>query len=96
MVRTIVTFSQALREMSKQIHPAAVLPVRLGGHVLENRIVFAVQTFVLVYCTSILFLTLVLMASGLDLVSSISGVVACINNAGPGLNIVGRPATTRL
>ena len=29
---------------------------------LENRIVFAVQTFVLVYSTSIMFLTLVLMA----------------------------------
>ena len=89
MVRTIVTFNQALREMQKQIHPAAVLPVRLGGQVLENRIVFAVQTFVLVYCTMVLFLTLVLMASGLDLVSSISGVIACINNAGPGLNVVG-------
>ncbi len=89
MVRTIVTFNQAFREMAKQIHPAAVLPVRLGGQVLENRIVFAVQTFVLVYCTLVLFLTLVLMASGLDLVSSISAIIACINNAGPGLNVVG-------
>jgi trk system potassium uptake protein TrkH len=78
--------------MQKQIHPAAVLPVRLGSQVLENRIVFAVQTFVLVYCTMVLFLTLVLMASGLDLVSSISGVIACINNAGPGLNVVGPAA----
>ncbi len=89
MVRTIVTFNQALREMARQIHPSAVLPVRLGGQALENRIVFAVQTFVLVYCTLVLFLTLILMASGLDLVSSISAVVACINNAGPGLNVVG-------
>jgi trk system potassium uptake protein TrkH len=92
MVRTIITFNQALREMSKQIHPSAVLPLRLGRHVVDNRIVFAVQTFVLVYCTSVLFLTLLLMASGLDLVSSISGVVACINNAGPGLNVVGPAA----
>ncbi len=46
-------------------------------------------TFVLVYCTLVVFLTLVLMASGLDLVSSISAIIACINNAGPGLNVVG-------
>ncbi len=65
------------------------MPVRLGQQVLDNRIVFAVQTFVLVYCTMVLFLTLLLMASGLDLVSSISGIIACINNAGPGLNVVG-------
>jgi trk system potassium uptake protein TrkH len=89
MVRTIVTFNQAMREMSRQIHPNAIMPVRLGQQVLDNRIVFAIQTFVLVYCTIVLFLTLVLMASGLDLVSSISAIIACINNAGPGLNVVG-------
>ncbi|MDP2787652.1 MAG: TrkH family potassium uptake protein [Pseudomonadota bacterium] len=89
MMRTIVTFNQALREMSRQIHPSAIIPVRLGQHVLDNRIVFAIQTFVLVYCTLVLFLTMILMASGLDLVTSISAIIACINNAGPGLNVVG-------
>ena len=89
MVRTLLTYNQAMREMLKQIHPAAVLPLRLGKQVVENHIVFAVQTFVLVYCTLVLFLSLVLMFSGLDLVSSISAVIACINNAGPGLNVVG-------
>jgi trk system potassium uptake protein TrkH len=89
MMRTIITFNQALREMSRQIHPNAIMPLRLGQQVLDNRIVFAVMTFVLVYCTMVLFLTMLLMASGLDLVSSISAVIACINNAGPGLNVVG-------
>lgn len=89
MVRTIVTFNQAVREMKRQLHPAASLPLRLGNHVLENRVVFAVQTFVLVYCTLVMFLSMTLMASGLDLVTSMSAVIACINNMGPGLNEVG-------
>ena len=89
MVRTLVTFRQALREMSKQIHPAMVQPVRLGPHVIENRIVFAIQSFVLVYVTTVVALTLVLVASGLDPVSAISAIIATINNAGPGLNVVG-------
>jgi len=89
MVRTIITFNQAVREMKRQIHPNAVIPLRLGQQVVDNRIVFAVQTFVLVYSTMVLFLTMTLMASGLDLVSSISAIIACINNAGPGLNVVG-------
>ena len=38
-------------------------------------------------------MTLIMVASGLDFVSSFSAVVACINNTGPGLNKVG-PATT--
>jgi trk system potassium uptake protein TrkH len=35
----------------------------------------------------------VLVASGLDFLSAFSAIIACINNAGPGLNQVG-PATT--
>jgi trk system potassium uptake protein TrkH len=34
-------------------------------------------------------LTFFLVASGLDFTSSITAIVACINNAGPGLNVVG-------
>jgi trk system potassium uptake protein TrkH len=89
MVRTIVTFNQAVREMKRQVHPNAMLPLRLGKQVLDNRVVFAVQTFVLVYCTLLIFLSMILMASGLDLVSSLSAAIACINNTGPGLNVVG-------
>ena len=37
-------------------------------------------------------LTFALIASGLDSISSLSAVIACINNMGPGLNQVG-PAT---
>ena len=46
-----------------------------------------------VYVCCIVFMTLVMVASGLDFVSAFSAVVACINNTGPGLNKVG-PATT--
>jgi trk system potassium uptake protein TrkH len=59
---------------------------------VSNQVVFAVQVFVMLYITSVIALTLVLVASGLDFVSSFSAVIACINNAGPGLNQVG-PAT---
>jgi trk system potassium uptake protein TrkH len=38
-------------------------------------------------------MTLALLASGLDVVSAFSAVVACINNTGPGLNQVGPAAT---
>ena len=89
MVRTLVTFQQALREMSKQIHPAMVQSVRLGRHVIENRVVFAVQSFVLLYVTTVVGLTFLLLATGLEPVSALSAILATINNAGPGLNVVG-------
>lgn len=89
MIRTVLTFRQGVRELERQLHPAARLPVKIGGHAVPNQIVFAVQAFVMMYIATIAGMTLVLLASGLDFVSAFSAVVACINNAGPGLNEVG-------
>ncbi|HUW28837.1 MAG TPA: potassium transporter TrkG [Sulfuriferula sp.] len=93
MIRTLLMLKQGKRELEKQIHNAALLPVKIRQTVISNQIVFAVQALVMLYVTSIVALTLILVASGLDFVSSFSAVIACINNAGPGLNKVG-PATT--
>jgi trk system potassium uptake protein TrkH len=46
----------------------------------------------LMYGTTVIVLTYLLTVSGLDVITSFSAVVACINNTGPGLNQVG-PAT---
>jgi trk system potassium uptake protein TrkH len=55
--------------------------------------VFAVLAFMTLWGTSVMVMTLVLLASGLDFVTAFSAVIACITNTGPGLNQVG-PATT--
>ncbi|MHB1186025.1 TrkH family potassium uptake protein [Thiobacillus sp.] len=92
MIRSLVMFKQSQRELQRQIHPTAVLPIKLGGIPISNQVVFAVQVFVMLYVVSIVAMTLILVASGLDFLTSFSAIIACINNAGPGLNQVG-PAT---
>src|SRR5678815_3557282 len=57
--------------------------------VIENNVIFAVLAFMLVYGASIVWLTFLLLLSGLDVISAFSAIVACINNMGPGLNQVG-------
>ena len=89
MIRTLVLVKQAGREFLKLLHPAAVNPMKIGGHVVENNIVFAVLGFIFLYFLSIATLTFALLISGLDFISSFSAVIACINNAGPGLGVVG-------
>jgi len=93
MVRGQLLFLQGLREMVRLIHPQAQVPVKLGNQVVPNRIVFAVLAFMSLYGASVTTLTFLLLASGLDFVTALSAVLACINNTGPGLNQVG-PATT--
>jgi trk system potassium uptake protein TrkH len=89
MIRTLVLVKQAGREFLKLLHPAVINPMKIGGHVVDNNIVFAVLGFIFLYFMSVASLTFVLLISGLDFVSSFSAVIACINNAGPGLNQVG-------
>jgi trk system potassium uptake protein TrkH len=89
MFRTLVLFRQAARELLLLVHPQAVRPVKIGGQVVQNQIVFAVLAFVVLYFGAVVVLVFTLLASGLDFLSAFSAIIACINNAGPGLGVVG-------
>ena len=93
MIRAIILYKQVYRELMRAMHPSIVWPVRIGGHPVPQNILFAVLAFGFVYMTSIVTMTLLMSATGLDIVTAFSAVVATINNTGPGLSQVG-PATT--
>jgi trk system potassium uptake protein TrkH len=92
MIRTIILVKQARMEMFKFIHPNAVRSVRIGDTIISGKIVTSVTGFIFLYFICVVILVFSLLLTGLDFVSSLSAVVACFNNAGPGLNQVG-PAT---
>jgi len=89
MIRTLVLVKQAGREFLKLLHPAAINPMKIGGHVVPNNIVFAVLGFIFLYFMTIATLTFVLLISGMDFITAFSAVLACVNNFGPGLGQVG-------
>ena len=93
MMRAILLYKQVYRELRKLIHPNAVIPLRLGLDMVPNKVVYAVLAFLFIYVASIVSLSFVLSFTGLDVLTSFSAIVACINNTGPGLGQVG-PATT--
>jgi trk system potassium uptake protein TrkH len=92
MFRSLILFKQSLREMFTLVHPQAVTPLRIAGHAVPNGVVYSVLAFIFLYFITMAALTFALLISGLDLVSALSAIIACINNAGPGLNLVG-PST---
>ena len=77
------------------MHPNAVLPVRFRNQQIPDHILHAVLGFSFIYMVTIVSLSLVLSASGLELVTAFSAVVACLNNTGPDSARSGRPATIR-
>jgi len=93
MIRALVLLKQSFREFTRIIHPRAMVPLKIGGHAVENNLIFAVLAFTLVYGATMVGMSLLLTATGLDFITAFSAVAACINNMGPGLGQVG-PATT--
>ncbi|MBI1907592.1 MAG: TrkH family potassium uptake protein [Rhodocyclales bacterium] len=89
MVRAIILYKQVYREIVRSLHPQAVHPVRLGSQRVSEGILHAVLGFSFMYMVSIVSLTLLLVATGADLVTAFGAVVACLNNIGPGLGAVG-------
>ncbi|MDR1556687.1 MAG: TrkH family potassium uptake protein [Tannerellaceae bacterium] len=77
----------------KQMHPNAVLPVRMNGHVVSADNVYRCQAFAFVYLFLILMGSLVLTFDGVAFDESVGAAVSAISNIGPGLGAQG-PAGT--
>jgi trk system potassium uptake protein TrkH len=89
MIRALLLVRQGMRELVRLIHPSAQVPVKLGGAVVPNNIVFAVLAFMSMYGACVIVMTFLLLVTGLDALTAFSAVIASINNTGPGLNQVG-------
>jgi len=89
MVRMILLIKQARRELVRIIHPRVVNPVTLGGGVLPMSVMTAVLGFMLIYGAATMGLSMLLLLSGMDIVTAFSAVIATVNNIGPGLGEVG-------
>ncbi len=89
MVRMVLLIKQTRRELVRAIHPRVVNPVVMGRAVIPATVIASVMAYMLIYGASTIGLTMLLLISGLDIVTAFSAVVATVNNIGPGLGQVG-------
>ena len=88
VIRVMLLTKQGMREVTRLVHPAALLPVKLGRRAIPNHVIEAVWGFFSVYAAIMVLMTLLFIAAGLDQVSAFSAVAATLNNLGPGLGVV--------
>ena len=93
MLRAVLLYKQVYREMIKLVHPNAAIHTKVGRQPVPNKIIYAVLAFLFIYVASVVILSFILSASGLDVFTAFTAVVAMVNNTGPGLGQVG-PAST--
>jgi trk system potassium uptake protein TrkH len=89
VIRVVLLNHQALREIRRLIHPRAVIPVKYEGRSTSTTVMDAVWGFFFLFIASFAIMTMLLTATGLDMVTSYSAVVACISNMGPALGEAG-------
>lgn len=89
LVRMVLLIKQARRELVRIVHPRVVNPVTLGGAIMPTSVMTAVLGYMLIYGAVTMGLTMVLLFTGLDIVTAFSAVIATVNNIGPGLGEVG-------
>ncbi len=85
VMRVIMLFKQGRREILHAIHPQAIIPIRMSGHLVPNKVVNSVWGFFALYIVSFVVLSLLMLTTGVDLVTAYSTVTACLNNLGPAL-----------
>lgn len=88
VMRVMLISKQALREIYRLIHPNAIFPIKVNQQQIQPRVIEAVWGFFSIYVIVFLFLTLAMVATGMDFLTAFSAVGASINNLGPGLGDV--------
>jgi trk system potassium uptake protein TrkH len=94
VVRLILIFKSAYRELIRTLHPKAVRSVRLGDMVVKEEILRASNIFVSMYIIifALAALLLAMISSGdpgMDIESVLSAVATTLGNVGPGFGVVG-------
>lgn len=87
-IRFVLLFKQGLREIKGLLHPNAILPVKLHGKTIPEKVMTAVWGFFSIYVFTFAILMLAIMALGVDQVTAFSAIAAMMNNLGPGLGEV--------
>ena len=86
--RVLIIINQARKEITKIIHPSAVVTTKIGKKVIDASISEKVWGFFTIYVITFILLLILVLSSGLDFESAFSAVGATLNNLGPGLGAV--------
>ena len=87
--RLLILFKITLEELTKFIHPRAILNLKINGKAVDNKIATNTLVFFFVYLTIVALGTLVMSSFNLDLQTSLTAVLASLGVIGPGLAGVG-------
>ena len=87
--RALIVIRNARNELNFIVHPKAVKRVYMDGHSVEGTTVKSVTAYLGIYVITLMSSILVVSLDNFDFATTVTSVVATLNNIGPGLGMVG-------
>jgi len=89
IVRHILLLKNGILELKRQLHPSAIIPVRLNNKAVSPEITYNVLGFIMIYLTIFVTSTCIMGLLGVDFVTALGSVATSLGNIGPGFGSVG-------
>lgn len=83
MIRLMIIMKNISREFRQIIHPQAVLPIRLGEKIVDQKILKTILGFFVMYLIVFAIGAIILSLMGFDMMSSMGASIASLGNIGP-------------
>lgn len=87
--RIVILLKTMKKEMNSYMYPKSIRKIRFEGKPVEHEVVRSVNvffiTFMILFGASILIISF----DGMDMTTNFTGVLACLNNIGPGMEMAG-------
>jgi len=87
--RIFIFFSSLRAQLKKQIHPNAVVAIKINSHTVDKELVYSVNLYIALYLFIVFLVALALTFMGIDMLDSFSSSIASMGNVGPGFGTVG-------
>lgn len=87
--RVLLLFKSLRRNIYKVLHPRRVRVVRSNGRVVDETVLDNTNAYLAAYVVILILSTIIVSLDGFSILTNLSAVLACFNNIGPGLDIVG-------
>ncbi len=89
--RVLIMVKHIKCEIKRLLHPRAMVSVRIDKKTVETSVISSVLAYLLVYFSLIVISFLLISINEFDFETSLTSVITCINNVGPGLGAIVGP-----
>ncbi|MCR5354367.1 MAG: TrkH family potassium uptake protein [Lachnospiraceae bacterium] len=87
--RLLLLFKTLRRNLEKTLNPQKIKVVRNNGRPVNEKVLLSLYTYLIAYVFIMIVSILIVSLNGESMTTTVTAVIACFNNIGPGLDGVG-------